>query len=277
MNPRALLELIKPKQSFLLMLTFVIAYIVAGGRDVTPGIATFLTISGTTALNMWLDRDIDALMMRTRKRPLPSGELSPSFCAIYGFSLFILGFILGLFTSIEFAFVLFLGLFFDIIVYTVMLKRDSPYSIIVGGFAGAMPALAGWVAVNGFTLPGFLIASIVLLWIPSHIWFIAIFYEEDYRRANIPMFPVVFGAKKTAVAIAIANSILLFILLLLYFAIPMHPIYLVIAIPIAAYFLFKTIKFASNPDKTRARKMYKLASIKLGFVFLAILIARFLA
>ncbi|MFN3384259.1 MAG: heme o synthase [Archaeoglobaceae archaeon] len=276
MNPVALLELIKPKQTFLLMFTFVLSYLVAGGKEILPGVAVFLTISGTTALNMWLDRDIDALMMRTRKRPLPSGELSSTFCAVYGFSLFLLGFILALFISLEFAFVLFLGLFFDIIVYTVMLKRDSPYSIILGGFAGAMPALAGWVAVKGFTIPGFLIASIVLLWIPSHIWFIAIFYEEDYRKANIPMFPVVFGAKKTAEAIAIANSFLLVILVLLYFTLPMHPIYLAIAIPITTYFLIKTLGFASNPDKMKARKMYKLASIKLGLIFLAILLARFL-
>lgn len=277
MNPKALLDLVKPKQTFLLMLTFAISYIVAGGKDLLPGLSVFLTISGTTALNMWLDRDIDALMTRTKKRPLPSGELSPSFCAIYGFSLFSIGFILALFVNLEFALVLFLGLFFDIIVYTLMLKRNSPYSILFGGIAGAMPALAGWVAVNGFTLPGFLIASIVLLWIPSHIWFIAIFYEEDYRRANIPMFPVVFGAKKTAIAIAVANSILLCILVFLYLALPMHAVYLGIAIPITAYFLFRTIRFASDPDKMRARKMYKLASIKLGFVFLAILIGRFLA
>lgn len=274
MNPRALLELIKPKQTLLLMITFVITFLIAGGRDLTPGIAVFLTISGTTALNMWIDRDIDALMMRTRSRPLPSGELSPTFCAVYGFSLYAIGLTLGFIVSFEFALVLFLGLFFDIIVYTIMLKRNSPYSIIVGGLAGAMPALAGWVAVNGFTPPGFLIASIVLLWIPSHIWFIAIHYEEDYRRANIPMFPVVYGAKKTAIAIAIANSILLGILILLYFALPMHPIYFAIAFPVVIYFLIRAIYFASNPNKTMARKMYKLASIKLGFVFLAILIAK---
>lgn len=276
MNPRALIDLIKPKQTFLLMLTFAISYVVAGGRDLLPALAVFLTISGTTALNMWLDRDIDALMLRTRKRPLPSGEIDPTLCAVYGFSLFSIGFVLALFLRLDFALVLFLGLLFDIIVYTVMLKKRSPYSIIVGGFAGAMPALAGWVAVNGFTLPGFLMASIVLLWIPSHIWFIAIFYEEDYRRANIPMFPVVFGAKRTAIAIAVAESILLCILILLYLALPMHAIYLAV-VPVSAYYLFRTISFASNPSKIEARRMYKLASIKLGFVFLAILVARFLA
>ncbi|MEM0351067.1 MAG: UbiA family prenyltransferase, partial [Archaeoglobaceae archaeon] len=178
MKLSALIDVIKPKQTLLLMITFLIPFSVAGGRDLIPPLATFLAISGTTALNMWLDRDIDAMMLRTRKRPVPAGELSPETCAIYGTILFLLGFYLALITRLEFALVLLLGLFFDIFVYTVMLKRRSPYSIIIGGLAGAMPALAGWIVVKGFTIPGFIMASIVFLWIPSHIWFIAIHYEE---------------------------------------------------------------------------------------------------
>ncbi|MCS7118703.1 MAG: heme o synthase [Archaeoglobaceae archaeon] len=270
----ALIEVIKPKQTFLLMLTFIITFIVAGGRNVIPAIAAFFTIAGTTALNMWLDRDIDALMMRTRNRPLPSGELSSKICAIYGILLFNFGFVLALLIRFEFALVLFMGLFFDIIVYTIMLKRKSPYSIVLGGFAGAMPALAGWVAVEGFTLPGFLIASIVLLWIPSHIWFIAIYYEEDYRKAGIPMFPVVFGVKKTLEIIIFSTLLIFIILLVLFLVLPMHQLYLLISIPAVLYFLFRALKFALSPEKSNARKMYKLASVKLGLIFLAILIAR---
>ncbi|MEM0330671.1 MAG: UbiA family prenyltransferase, partial [Archaeoglobaceae archaeon] len=136
-------------------------------------------------------------------------ELSPIACAIYGSILFVSGLLIALFVSLEFAFVLFLGLIFDILVYTLLLKRKSPYSIILGGFAGAMPALAGWVAVKGFTLPGFLIAGIVLLWIPSHIWFIVMHYEEDYRRAGIPMFPLIAGIKKASWAIVFATLLML--------------------------------------------------------------------
>jgi protoheme IX farnesyltransferase len=266
-------ELIKPKQTLLLMITFLISFLVAGGREITPAVATLLTIAGTTALNMWLDRDIDAMMMRTRKRPLPSGELSPKACFIYGTTLFSIGLFLALLTKIEFAVVLLLGLFFDIIVYTLMLKRRSPYSVVIGGLAGAMPALAGWVAVQGFTIPGFLIASIVLLWIPSHIWFIAIYFEEDYRKANIPTFPLVFGIQKTARVISLSTFLMIWVLIALYLVFPMHPIFFLISMPITLYFLLKVIFFALRPERSKARGMYKLASIKLGSIFLGILIA----
>jgi protoheme IX farnesyltransferase len=266
-------ELIKPKQTLLLMITFLISFLVAGGREITPAVATLLTIAGTTALNMWLDRDIDAIMMRTRKRPLPSGALSPKACFIYGTTLFSIGLFLALLTKIEFAVVLLLGLFFDIIVYTVMLKRRSPYSVIIGGLAGAMPALAGWVAVQGFTIPGFLIASIVLLWIPSHIWFIAIYFEEDYRKANIPTFPLVFGIQKTARVISLSTFLMIWVLIALYLVFPMHPIFFLVSMPITLYFLLKVIFFALRPERSKARGMYKLASIKLGSIFLGILIA----
>jgi len=266
-------ELIKPKQTLLLMITFLISFLVAGGREITPAVATLLTIAGTTALNMWLDRDIDAMMMRTRKRPLPSGALSPKACFIYGTTLFSIGLFLALLTKIEFAVVLLLGLFFDIIVYTLMLKRRSPYSVVIGGLAGAMPALAGWVAVQGFTIPGFLIASIVLLWIPSHIWFIAIYFEEDYRKANIPTFPLVFGIQKTAKVISLSTFLMIWVLIALYLVFPMHPIFFLISMPITLYFLLKVIFFALRPERSKARGMYKLASIKLGSIFLGILIA----
>jgi len=272
------LEVIKPKQTLLLMITFLVSFAVAGGSESLPlcFFATFLTISGTTALNMWIDRDIDALMMRTRKRPVPSGELSPVACAIYGSLLFISGFFLALYVSVEFAFVLFLGLIFDILVYTVILKRKSPYSIIFGGIAGAMPALAGWVAVKGFSLPGFLIAGIVLLWIPSHIWFIAMHYEEDYRKAGIPMLPLVVGIKKTSQVIAFSTFLMLLLSIAIYFSVPLSPVYLAIAVPAILIYLTKVIKFYRNPKKDLTKRMYKLASITLSAVFAAMLFGAFL-
>jgi protoheme IX farnesyltransferase len=154
-----------------------------------------------------------------------------------------------------------------------MLKRRSPYSVVIGGLAGAMPALAGWVAVQGFTIPGFLIASIVLLWIPSHIWFIAIYFEEDYRKANIPTFPLVFGIQKTARVISLSTFLMIWVLIALYLVFPMHPIFFLISMPITLYFLLKVIFFAFRPERSKARGMYKLASIKLGSIFLGILIA----
>jgi len=272
-------EVIKPKQTALLMITCVIAYIVASKGIVinlthftVSMIATFLAIAGTTALNMWLDRDIDAIMYRTRNRPVPSGKLSPRACMIYGFSLFLLGFGLGFYINFVFATVLLLGLIFDIIIYTVLLKRRSPYSIVLGGFAGAMPALAGWCAVKGYDIwGGLILATIVLLWIPAHIWYITMHYEDDYRKARIPMYPLVVGMEKASWAIVFCTSLMLIAVTLLYLLVDLNIFYLVVSILTVVYFLYKAIKFAKSPDRIKAKKMYKLASMTLGIVYISML------
>lgn len=277
---RALVEVTKPKQTFLLMITFLVSYIVASGKAdynfLIAATAMFLAISGTTAINMWLDRDIDALMQRTRTRPIPSGVLSPAECAVFGLALYILGQVMAAFLSFEFAVVIFLGLFFDIVIYTILLKRNSPYSILLGGIAGAMPALGGWVAVRGFTLPGFIIAAIVLLWIPSHIWYISMHYEEDYRRAKIPMYPLVVGMERASWMIVAATAAMLVLVASLYVLLPLGYFYLIISTSAVTFFLLRAVKFARSPDRVGARKMYKLASVTLGMVYFSLLVGVFL-
>jgi len=265
------------------MVTCVVAYLVASGKRidfahfVITCIATTLAVAGTTALNMWLDSDIDALMSRTRSRPVPSGRLSQKGCAIYGSTLFFLGFALGFTVNVYLAVVLLLGLFFDIIIYTILLKRKSPYSIILGGFAGAMPALAGWVAVKGGDiLGGLILASIVLLWIPAHIWYITMHYEEDYRNARIPMFPLVVGMEKASWAIVLSTVLMMFLIPTLYIVADLNPVYLVISMLITGYFLCRAIRFARSPSKEKAKTMYKLASMTLGIVYISMLIGSLL-
>ncbi len=283
MKPKitALVDVTKPKQTFLLLITYFVAYFVGSKGNFEPlkflvaTMAVFLTVSGTTALNMWLDRDIDALMSRTRNRPVPSGILSPVECAIYGAILYFIGIAFATFISFEFVVVLFLGLFFDIIIYTVLLKRRSPYSIVLGGFAGAMPALSGWVATAGFTLPGFLLAAIVLLWIPSHIWYISMHYEEDYRVAGIPMYPLVVGMEKASWAIVAATGFMLMLVTALYIVLPLNIFYPLFSISITLFFFYRAVKFAMQPNKMKAKKMYKLASMTLGMIFLSLLLGAF--
>ncbi len=280
MDVRSFYEVIKPKQTVLLMVTFAVSYFVASKslnvlHFLQAFLATILTVAGTTALNMWLDKDIDALMPRTKKRPLPSGRLSPEGCAVYGSFLFILGILIGLNISIQFVFVLILGLFFDIIIYTVLLKRKSPYSIVLGGFAGAMPALAGWTAVNGIQLPGIIIATIILLWIPSHIWYLSIHYEDDYRRARIPMLPLIVGMEKTSWVIVASVALMLILVAALFIILPLGFAYLALSMLITSYFLYKAIKFAKSPDRMKAKKMYKLASMTLGIIYFSMLVGSF--
>ena len=283
-DARSFAEVIKPKQTMLLMVTCIVSYLVASGKNIdlvhfiVTCIATTLAIAGTTALNMWLDSDIDALMNRTKTRPVPSGRLSPKGCAIYGSTLFAMGFTLGFTVNIYLAIVLFLGLFFDIIIYTILLKRRSPYSIILGGFAGAMPALAGWVAVRGEdVLGGLILASIVLLWIPAHIWYITMHYEDDYRNARIPMYPLVVGMEKASWAIVLSTILMMFLIPSLYIVADLNPVYLIISMLITGYFLCRAIRFARSPSREKARMMYKLASMMLGIVYISLLIGSLLS
>jgi len=279
---KAFIDVTKPKQTMLLMITCVISYLVASKLSIDPIhflksiFATFLAIAGTTALNMWLDRDIDALMFRTMNRPLPSGRLSPRTCMVYGLSLFIVGFLLGFTVNEVFAIILLLGMIFDIVIYTILLKRKSPYSIILGGFAGAMPALAGWCAVREYDiLGGLLLATIVLLWIPAHIWYITMHYEDDYRRARIPMYPIVVGMERASWAIVFCIASMLIVVTLIYIIADLNSFYLTVSILITLYFLYKAIKFAKAPDRILAKKMYKLASMTLGIIYISMLFGIF--
>ncbi len=281
-DAKAFMEVIKPKQTTLLMVTCVVAYFIALKlhknqfyleKFILTFVATLLAVAGTTALNMWLDSDIDAMMCRTCRRPVPSGRLSPVGCAIYGILLFSSGFILGYIVNFSLPIVLFLGLFFDIVVYTILLKRKSPYSIVLGGLAGAMPCLAGWTAAAGkIEVAGILAALIILLWIPAHIWYLSMYYEEDYRNAKIPMLPLVVGMEKASWVIVVSVAFMLIAVSILFFVAPLGLTYLIISVSVVGFLLYNSIKFALSPSREKARKMYRLASITLGIVYLAMVV-----
>ncbi len=148
----------------------------------------FAAISGTTMINMYHDRDIDQIMSRTRSRPVPSGRISPTAALAWGYALLAAGVGLSLMVSSLFALTVFLGYAFDIWVYTIFLKRRSPWNIVFGGVAGAMPILGGWIARSGsFGLGGVFMFSLVMFWIPLHTWVIALVHRDDYAKAGIPM------------------------------------------------------------------------------------------
>jgi len=166
----------------------------------------FLAISGSTMLNMVYDRDIDAKMKRTCQRPLPSDQVGVSEALLVGLALAGLGVGWAFALTPLYGLVVFAGLFFDVVVYTLWLKRRTPYSIILGGLAGGMPALAGRVlAVGQVDVVGVLLALAVLLWIPTHIMTFSIRYDQDYRNAGIPTFPSAYGVQVTRVIIALSS------------------------------------------------------------------------
>ena len=166
----------------------------------------FLAISGSTVLNMVYDRDIDAKMKRTAKRPLPSGKINPTEALWVGLALSFFGVVWAIALYPLYGLVVFSGLFFDVIVYTIWLKRRTPWAIIWGGVSGGMPVLAGRVLGTGqIDMVGVLLAMGVLFWIPTHIMTFSMRYFDDYGRAGVPTFPSVYGFQTTRIIIAFSS------------------------------------------------------------------------
>jgi len=166
----------------------------------------FLAISGSTVLNMWYDRDIDAKMERTRKRPLSSGDVPPKEALLLGLVLSVLGVGWALSMDLLYGAIVFAGLFFDVVIYTIWLKRRTAWSIVWGGLAGGMPVLAGRALGVGYIdWVGIMLALAVLFWIPTHILTFSLRYREDYERAGIPTFPSTYGAETTHRLIALTS------------------------------------------------------------------------
>ncbi|MBL8675843.1 MAG: protoheme IX farnesyltransferase [Alphaproteobacteria bacterium] len=208
-------NLLKPRVMSLVVFTGVVGLLLAP-ESIHPliGFTAILCIavgSGAAgAINMWYERDIDALMDRTKERPLPQGRLQPGEALGFGVTL-ALGSVLVMYTLVNFwaAFYLALAILFYVFVYTIFLKRRTPQNIVVGGAAGALPPVIGWAAVmNGTSLLPWVLFGIIFLWTPPHFWALALYRPEDYKRANVPMLPIVGGIENTK------NQILLYTLAL---------------------------------------------------------------
>jgi protoheme IX farnesyltransferase len=175
------------------------------------GVSLFLAIAGSTILNMWYDRDIDARMQRTCRRPLPAGLISPAEALRLGLMLSVAGVGLSVAMDALYGLVVFAGLFFDVVVYTLWLKRRTAWCIVWGGLSGGMPILAGRVLglgrIDGI---GILLAFAILFWIPTHILTFAMRHFEDYQAAALPNLPARYGFPFTRVVIAVSSLLAAF-------------------------------------------------------------------
>jgi len=206
------LPLIKSLQTGLLLITGLAGFMSAKcpvlNWQILLGlvISLFLSISGSTVLNMWYDRDIDIKMSRTCTRPLPAGSISPRQAFVFGVVLSLAGIGLSFYIDILYGIIVFAGLFFDVFVYTIWLKRRTAWSIIWGGIAGGMPILAGrTLGIGSIDWIGIMLTLAVLFWIPTHILTFSMRYYDDYQAAGIPTFPSRYGFQFTRVAIAISS------------------------------------------------------------------------
>ncbi|HEY5729254.1 MAG TPA: heme o synthase [Anaerolineales bacterium] len=205
------IPLIKSLQTGLLLATGVAGYLSAHIPFDIPelvgmSVSLFLAISGSTIMNMWYDHDIDAKMKRTHKRPAASGELSRNEVLGVGVTVSMIGIGWAMMIAPLFGIVVFAGWFFDVVVYTLWLKRITCWSIVWGGISGAMPILSGRVlAVGHLDLVGILLALAILFWIPTHTLTFSIKFREDYANAGVPTFPSTYGDAFTRATITISS------------------------------------------------------------------------
>lgn len=260
--------LIKSLQTGLLLITGIAGYLSARcpftTHDTVFALAAslFLAISGSTVLNMVYDRDIDAKMTRTHHRPLATGRVSVREALMLGLGLSGVGVGWALALDPLYGAVVFAGLFFDVVVYTMWLKRRTPYSIILGGLSGGMPALAGRALGVGAIEPvGILLALAVLFWIPTHIMTFSIRYADDYARAQIPTFPSAYGVRATRVIIALSSVGAAIVMTLAALGIGMTWGYLRLLAVLSVGLLLLAIILIARPTERLNFGLFKYASV----------------
>lgn len=202
------IALLKPRVMSLVVFTGFVGMMAAPGH-INPVIAAIAILciavgaGASGALNMWYDSDIDAIMKRTAKRPIPAGRLSRNEALTFGLLLSAFSVVtLGLFVNLLSACLLAFTIFFYAVVYTMWLKRSTPQNIVIGGAAGAFPPMIGWAAVTGsVSMESIILFLIIFLWTPPHFWALSLFMSDDYEKAKIPMMPNVRGAASTKLQI----------------------------------------------------------------------------
>ncbi|MCM0588766.1 MAG: heme o synthase [Gloeotrichia echinulata IR180] len=259
-------QLTKPRIIPLLLITTAGSMWIAAKGEVDPLLLLVTLTGGTLAaasaqtINCIYDRDIDYEMERTRHRPMPSGKIQPREALIFAIVLAVLSFtILAVFANILAALLAFSGIVFYILVYTHWLKRHSTQNIVIGGAAGAIPALVGWAAVTGtLSWAAWLIFAIVFVWTPPHFWALALMIRDDYAKVGIPMLPVIVGDTATVRQIWYYTLVTVIATLLLVF--PLHAtgiVYAAIALFLGGLFIHKSWRLLQNPeDRTVARELF---------------------
>jgi heme o synthase len=272
---RAYVRLTKPRIVVLLLITTVPAMVLA--REGVPSLWLILaTLVGgsiaagsANAINMYLDRDIDEIMRRTRSRPLPAHAVTPDRALGFGFVLGAVSFLfLSIVVNVLAATLALSAIAFYVFVYTMWLKRTSTQNIVIGGAAGAVPALVGWAAVTGtLAAPAWILFAIVFMWTPPHFWALAMRYQQDYAAAGVPMLPVVRGEDETRRQIFLYSLVLFATTLLLYPIGRMGPVYLAAAVVLGGAFVWRALQLWREPSPARAWGLFKYSIVYLAALF----------
>lgn len=273
----AYVALTKPRIIELLLITTVPSMIVAEGGMPSLGLILLTLIGGTlgaggaNAINCYFDRDIDQVMTRTRKRPLPTHRVRPLNALIFGAILGVASFVLLWATVNLLAAALTLAaLLFYVFVYTIGMKRSTPQNIVIGGAAGAAPALVGWAAVTGTVdLPALALFGIIFYWTPPHFWALALRYEKEYAAARVPMMPVVYGKEETTKHILLYSFLLFALCLAFYSVARMGPMFLAATLVLNAVFIWYAVRLYRSPKPRIAWGLFKYSIYYLALLFIA--------
>ncbi len=275
----AYISLLKVRSATLNSLSALMGMFLAAGSGISWGIASIMVTSvwlvaaGCGAINSYLDRDIDKLMHRTSRRPLPFGVIEPVEKALYaGIFLVIIGLIVStVWLSLLATLFIALGATIYIFVYTMWLKRKTPWSVVIGGLAGSCALLAGWFSVTtNFGLIPLFFAIFVFLWTPGHFWGLAIRTKDDSQRANIPTLPTRYGERIASKWAALSNMVLIPFSIIPYALEILGEAYLLISLSVGLIILISNIKLYFAPTTEKAWTAFKLSSPYLALVYIAV-------
>jgi len=285
------IALLKPRVMSLVVFSGLIGLLVAPGHlhpvlGFTAVLCIAVAAGACGAINMWYDRDIDAIMRRTRGRPIPAGRIEPGAALGYGITLAVGSVLMmGLAVNPVAAFVLAVSIAFYVFVYTMWLKRRTPQNIVIGGAAGAFPPVIGWAAVTGSVdLIPLVLFAMIFIWTPPHFWSLALFANDDYRRAGVPMLPVVAGGKETRRQIVLYTLVLVPLTLVPWLLGFSGLVYAVAASVLGVGFLVSVWRVAidrqdetgvSLTNDTPARAAFKYSIAYLFILFAALAIDQF--
>jgi len=273
------LALMKPRVMSLVVFTAFCGLSLAPG-NIHPLIAVaailFITIGAgsAAAINMWYDRDIDAIMKRTQKRPIITGAINPDEALSFGIVTGVLSVILmALCVNITSAILLSITILYYVFIYTIWLKRSSIQNVVIGGAAGALPPMIGWAAVSGeVSWQSFTLFAIIFMWTPPHSWALALFRVQDYRDCGVPMMPVIKGDQYTKKQIFLYSVLMVITTLVPYLLGMSSQIYLALALILGAGFIYYTIKLFVDANNKYAKKLFWYSIFYLFAIFLSLLV-----
>jgi protoheme IX farnesyltransferase len=248
-----------------------------GWKVVWTLIGGTLAAGSANAINCYLDRDIDELMARTRRRPLPAHQVEPENAVVFGIVLGIVSFgLMAWMINLLAAFLTLIAIAFYVVVYTMLLKRSTPQNIVIGGAAGALPPVIGWAAVTGNVgVPALILFALVFYWTPPHFWALSLRIRKDYAAAGVPMLPVVRGIPETTRQIALYTVLMVAISLVLWPVAQMGIVYLAAAVGLGSVFIWQAValwrRSSSEEASTQgAIRLYRYSISYLSLLFLAI-------